>query len=49
MKKEPEYICDDRIYAEGGLMDCIRAMTDEEFEQYIAEEKKCEEKTEVGE
>lgn len=40
MKKEPEYIIDDSIYAEGGHMDRIMAMTDEEFEQYIAEEKK---------
>ena len=32
-----EYICDDRMYAPGGLMDQIRSMSDEEFEKHIAE------------
>ncbi len=41
---ESEYICDDRIFEPGGLMDQIRAMSDEEFEQFIAEQKKKEQK-----
>ena len=41
---EGEYICDDRIFEPGGLMDQIRAMSDEEFEQFIAEQKKKEQK-----
>ena len=32
-----EYICDDRIYESGGLLDQIRAMTDEERKSYIKE------------
>lgn len=44
MKREPEYTIDDSIYAEGGHMDRIMAMTDEEFEQYIAEEKSAKKK-----
>lgn len=34
------YICDDRIYEPGGLMDQIRSMSDEEFELYIKEHRK---------
>lgn len=41
---EGEYICDDRIYEPGGLMDQIRAMSDDEFEQFIMEQKKKEQK-----
>jgi len=35
-----DYICDDRMYEPGGLMDQIRSMTDEEFEKHIEELKK---------
>lgn len=34
---KPEYICDDSIYESGGLVDQIRAMSDEEFEKHIEE------------
>lgn len=40
-----EYICDDRMYAPGGLMDQIRGMTEEEFKRYIEELKKSESNT----
>lgn len=43
---ESEYICDDRIFEPGGLMDQIRAMSDEEFEQFIAKYKQEEHKQE---
>lgn len=43
---EEEYICDDRIFEPGGLMDQIRAMSDEEFEQFIAKYKQEEQKQE---
>lgn len=35
-----DYICDDRIYEPGGLVDQIRSMTDEEFERHIEKLKK---------
>nr|DAH06021.1 MAG TPA: 30S ribosomal protein S2 [Caudoviricetes sp.] len=36
-KDKNDYICDDRVYAPGGLMDQIRGMSDEEFQKHIAE------------
>lgn len=38
--KEPEYICDDRMYEPGGYLDRIRSMSDEEFEKHIEALKK---------
>lgn len=40
MDDENEYICDDSIYEEGGLVDRVRSMSDEEFEKYIEKLKK---------
>lgn len=42
-KKEPEYICDDRMYEPGGYLKQIRDMSDEEFKRHIEELKKREE------
>ena len=39
-----EYICDDSIYEPGGLMDRIRSMSDDEFEKYIKEQRKQEQR-----
>ena len=39
-------ICDDRIYAPGGLMDQVRGMSDEEFEIFMEKRKKAKEEKE---
>ena len=39
-----EWICDDRIYAPGGLLEQVRQMSDKEFELFIEELKKKEQK-----
>lgn len=36
-KDKNDYICDDRVYAPGGLMDQISGMSEEEFQKHIAE------------
>ena len=41
---ELDYICDDRIYESGGLLDQIRSMADEEFEKHIEELREKEQK-----
>ena len=35
-----DYICDDRIYEPGGLLDKALHLSDEEFEKYIEDLKK---------
>lgn len=40
MNNSQEFICDDRMYKPGGLFDQIRAMTEEEFKEFIKEVEK---------
>ena len=47
MNNSQEFICDDRMYKPGGLFDQIRAMTEEEFKEFIKEVEKRENKEKV--